>query len=353
MSLSCLHATRQTRTVLVQQGSRTRTLELAFLLCCCVYARLTCCSAADLKCEHCRCWHWMLSTQPSSTCRSTTSAAWSTLKALWCAVRRPGLCMNQSVTFRGPRLFVMLPAMTVLVPPQYNAVIAPLQQPQLFATSLLRQAKGVHDQQDCQSMLCDLRSDMHQSVGGVCRRSAIVRAARHGQDYARQGGNRTWNAAATCSSVQACCCLALGSAACSTRLTDVAGAQALARQSGACFINVRASTLQSKWFGDTQKLVQATFTLAYKIQPCIIFIGRRCGCPVFGCGSMPVTAHACGAVSNCDLSVEVDACSEAGLQATTREVATCQQLGRKEFTAWSQTRSMRCWGGGGIMSTRR
>ena len=31
----------------------------------------------------------------------------------------------------------------MLVPAQYNAVIAPLQQPQLFATSLLRQAKGV------------------------------------------------------------------------------------------------------------------------------------------------------------------------------------------------------------------
>ena len=85
-------------------------------------------------------------------------------------------------------------------------------------------------------------------------------------------------------------------------MTHTAGAQALARQSGACFINVRASTLQSKWFGDTQKLVQATFTLAYKIQPCIIFIGRRCGCPVFRCGSMLVTAHACVATKECGLS---------------------------------------------------
>ena len=74
----------------------------------------------------------------------------------------------------------------------------------------------------------------------------------------------------------------------------VAGMQALARQSGACFINVRASTLQSKWFGDTQKLVQATFTLAYKIQPCIIFIGRRWGRPVFFVASMPVLAHMLG-----------------------------------------------------------
>ena len=40
------------------------------------------------------------------------------------------------------------------------------------------------------------------------------------------------------------------------------------------FINVKPSMLQSKWFGDTQKLVQATFSLAAKLQPCIIFVGR-------------------------------------------------------------------------------
>lgn len=84
-------------------------------------------------------------------------------------------------------------------------------------------------------------------------------------------------------------------------------AKALAKESNACFINVRAATLQSKWrasqpgrqhteppsflthpsrppgptnqpppcprrFGDAQKLVTAVFTLAWKIQPCIIFI---------------------------------------------------------------------------------
>ncbi|KAL0321586.1 UNVERIFIED_CONTAM: ATPase family AAA domain-containing protein 1 [Sesamum calycinum] len=38
------------------------------------------------------------------------------------------------------------------------------------------------------------------------------------------------------------------------------------------FINVRISNLMSKWFGDAQKLVTAVFTLAYKLQPAIIFI---------------------------------------------------------------------------------
>ena len=50
-------------------------------------------------------------------------------------------------------------------------------------------------------------------------------------------------------------------------------AQALAKESGAFFINIRPSTLQSKWFGDSQRLVQAIFSLAWKLQPCIIFLG--------------------------------------------------------------------------------
>ncbi|KAG0453873.1 hypothetical protein HPP92_025177 [Vanilla planifolia] len=49
-------------------------------------------------------------------------------------------------------------------------------------------------------------------------------------------------------------------------------AKALAKEAEAVFINVRVSNLMSKWFGDAQKLVAAVFTLAYKLQPAIIFI---------------------------------------------------------------------------------
>jgi ATPase family AAA domain-containing protein 1 len=49
-------------------------------------------------------------------------------------------------------------------------------------------------------------------------------------------------------------------------------AKALARESGACFINLHISTLTEKWYGDSNKLVAAVFSLARKLEPTIVFI---------------------------------------------------------------------------------
>mmetsp|Transcript_2326 Transcript_2326/g.3513 ORF Transcript_2326/g.3513 Transcript_2326/m.3513 type:complete len:701 (-) Transcript_2326:1042-3144(-) len=49
-------------------------------------------------------------------------------------------------------------------------------------------------------------------------------------------------------------------------------ARAIARQSKCFFLNVTVSSLLSKWLGDANKLVKAAFTLAEKLQPCIIFV---------------------------------------------------------------------------------
>ncbi|KAG7129701.1 Protein MSP1 like protein [Verticillium longisporum] len=49
-------------------------------------------------------------------------------------------------------------------------------------------------------------------------------------------------------------------------------AKAVARESGASFINLHISTMTEKWYGDSNKIVRAVFSLARKMQPAIIFI---------------------------------------------------------------------------------
>lgn len=49
-------------------------------------------------------------------------------------------------------------------------------------------------------------------------------------------------------------------------------AKATARAAGMRFINLDVSILTDKWYGESQKLASAVFSLAVKLQPCIIFI---------------------------------------------------------------------------------
>lgn len=49
-------------------------------------------------------------------------------------------------------------------------------------------------------------------------------------------------------------------------------AKATAKEAGCAFINVEVQQLTNKWYGESQKLAAAVFSLAYKLQPAIIFI---------------------------------------------------------------------------------
>lgn len=49
-------------------------------------------------------------------------------------------------------------------------------------------------------------------------------------------------------------------------------AKAVATESGANFLNISMSTVNSKWFGEAEKSAKQIFTLARKLAPCVIFI---------------------------------------------------------------------------------
>lgn len=49
-------------------------------------------------------------------------------------------------------------------------------------------------------------------------------------------------------------------------------AKATAKEGGMHFINLDVAILTDKWYGESQKLASAVFSLALKIEPCIIFI---------------------------------------------------------------------------------
>lgn len=49
-------------------------------------------------------------------------------------------------------------------------------------------------------------------------------------------------------------------------------AAALAKECGACFLNVRSATLFQKYWGESEKCAAAYFSLARKIAPCVLFV---------------------------------------------------------------------------------
>ena len=49
-------------------------------------------------------------------------------------------------------------------------------------------------------------------------------------------------------------------------------AKAIAKTVDAAFINLNPANISQKWYGESEKLIVAIFSLAQKIQPCIIFV---------------------------------------------------------------------------------
>ncbi|KZV89211.1 AAA-domain-containing protein [Exidia glandulosa HHB12029] len=48
--------------------------------------------------------------------------------------------------------------------------------------------------------------------------------------------------------------------------------RALAKESGARMLQIQASNMKSKWHSESEKLIHATFTLARRLGPCVVFI---------------------------------------------------------------------------------
>ena len=49
-------------------------------------------------------------------------------------------------------------------------------------------------------------------------------------------------------------------------------ARAIARTANANFLSLNVASMQSKWFGETPKMVEALFSLAHRNAPCVIFV---------------------------------------------------------------------------------
>ena len=57
----------------------------------------------------------------------------------------------------------------------------------------------------------------------------------------------------------------------------------LGPQADCYFLNITASSVLSKWYGDANKFIRAIYTLATKLEPCIIFIGEGGGAARSSC----------------------------------------------------------------------